>query len=194
MIGKMFGEYGAKFASLKTLYGWLYGQPGKKLLFMGQEFAQFIEWDYRKELDWFLLAYGAHAGMREWVRALNGLYREHGALYARDDGWDGFQWLNVDDVKNNVFAFMRSDGRERVVCVYNFSADDFSEYCVALPEKGRLTLLLSSGERRFCGEEEGASPVPKKSVRTRNKGLNGLPCSGALVLPKNAALFYGYFV
>ena len=202
MIGKMFGDYDAKFASLKTLYGWLYGHPGKKLVFMGAEFAQFIEWDYKKELDWFLLGYASHAGMRAWVRALNNLYREHSALYAKDGGWDGFQWLNVDDRKNSVIAFMRSDGNERVVCVYNFSASGFVDYDVALPGPGRLRLLLSSADPAFGGPAEDESDSSStgdsraKGGRTlclaKEDGLNGLPCSATLSLPKSSVLFYDY--
>jgi len=144
LINKMHGDYDAKFAALKTLYAWQYGHPGKKLLFMGSEFAQFIEWDYKKELDWFLLEYDSHAGVQAWVKKLNRLYRENSALYAMDDGWEGFSWLTVDDRKNSVFAFMRSNGDEHVICVYNFSVQDFPGYEIALPEDGRLKLLLSS--------------------------------------------------
>jgi len=192
MIDKMFGDYDTKFAALKTLYGWLYGHPGKKLLFMGAEFAQFIEWDYKKELDWFLLKYSSHAGVQAWVRALNGLYREHSALYAGDGGWDGFKWLCVEDRKNSVFAFMRTDGEERVVCVYNFSEEAFTEYELALPEPGRLKLLLSSDSKRFGGRKDKYQPLPKKGLKTQNKELNGMPYSAVLSLPKNSALFYGF--
>jgi len=156
MIGKMFGDYDTKFASLKTLYGWLFGHPGKKLLFMGSEFAQFIEWDFQKELDWFLLEYNSHAGMQAWVRALNRLYRKSSALYARDGDWDGFQWLTVDDRRNSVFAFMRSDGDSHMVCVYNFSGSDFAAYDVALPCPGRLLLALSSVDPLY-----GFAPAPE---------------------------------
>jgi 1,4-alpha-glucan branching enzyme len=197
MIDKMFGDYEAKFAALKTLYGWLYGHPGKKLMFMGQEFAQFIEWDYKKELDWFLLEYGSHAGVQNWVRALNRLYRRSPALHASDGGWDGFKWLSVEDRKNNVFSFMRSDGDSHVVCVYNFSAADFVEYDVALPQPGRLRLLLSSddpifGDDRQKQEEGGQSILPKKSVTAQKKELNDMPYSVTLALPKTSALFYGF--
>jgi len=214
MIGKMFGDYTEKFASLKTLYGWLYGHPGKKLLFMGSEFAQFIEWDYKKELDWFLLEYGSHAGMQAWVRALNGLYRGHSALFAGDGGWEGFQWLNVEDRRNSVFAFMRMDGDAKIVCVYNFSSGDFADYEIALPGSGTLKLMLSSddpayggqpainGEEPDCGggqntgafqDNPGAQTVvPKKTAAARQRPLNGLPYSAVLALPGTSALFYAY--
>ena len=195
MIGKMFGDYEAKFDALKTLYAWLYGHPGKKLLFMGSEFAQFIEWDYKKELDWFLLEYRSHAGIQAWVRALNRFYREHSALYARDCGWDGFQWLNVEDSRNSVFAFMRTDGASHVVCVYNFSVGGLAAYDVALPHPGKLKLLLSSADPAYGADEANSPPLsPVKTAPARKKELNGLPYSAAIALPKTSALFYEYIV
>ena len=192
MIEKMFGDYDTKFAELRTLYGWLFGHPGKKLLFMGSEFAQFIEWDYKKELDWFLLKYGSHKGMQAWVRALNGLYREHAALYAKDDSWDGFKWLGVDDRKNSVYAFMRSDGENHMICVYNFSEEGFIEYELALPEPGRLKLLLSSDARKFGGRKDLSQPLARKGLRAKAQELNGMPYSVVIALPKSSALFYDF--
>ncbi|MDR2036209.1 MAG: 1,4-alpha-glucan branching protein GlgB [Coriobacteriales bacterium] len=181
MIGKMFGEYEDKFSALKALYGWLFGHPGKKLMFMGSEFAQFIEWDYKKELDWFLLEYDAHANMLQWVRSLNKLYRGHSALYANDRSWDGFTWLNVSDSKNSVFAFMRAHGTSRMVCVYNFSSQDFAKYDIALPEPGKLKLVLSSSDAKT-----------KKTALAKAQEHNGLPNCATLALPKMSALFYDY--
>ncbi|MDR1496569.1 MAG: 1,4-alpha-glucan branching protein GlgB [Clostridiales Family XIII bacterium] len=108
LIGKMAGDYDGKFASLRVLFGWLFGHPGKKLMFMGDEFAQFIEWDYKKELDWLLLGYDKHRGVKEWVTALNAAYARRKALHAADGGWEGFTWLNVEDRENSVFAFLRT--------------------------------------------------------------------------------------
>jgi len=185
MIDKMFGDYDAKFAALRALYGWLFGHPGKKLMFMGCEFAQFIEWDYQKELDWFLMKYPSHAGMQAWVRALNELYCGHEALYARDDSWDGFQWLSVDDRKNSVFAFMRSGGGSKLICIYNFSEEGFPEYELALPEPGRLKLLLSSDSKKFGGRKDPSRPLAKKGLK--------VPQNPAVIsLPGTTALFYEY--
>ena len=192
MIDKMFGDYDMKFSELRTLYGWLFGHPGKKLMFMGSEFAQFIEWDYKKELDWFLLKYGSHKGMQNWVRALNGLYREHPALFAKDDSWDGFKWLSVEDRRNSVFAFMRTDGEQSLVCVYNFSEEGFTEYDLALPGPGRLKLLLSSDAKKFGGRKDRTQPLARKGLRATERELNGLPCSAVIALPKSSALFYDF--
>ncbi|MDR3225498.1 MAG: 1,4-alpha-glucan branching protein GlgB [Clostridiales Family XIII bacterium] len=117
LIGKMAGDYDDKFASLRTLFGWLFAHPGKKLMFMGDEFAQFIEWNYKQELDWPLLTYDKHRDMKSWVAALNGVYQKRPALHAADEGWNGFTWLNVEDRKNSVFAFIRGFGEEAVATV-----------------------------------------------------------------------------
>jgi 1,4-alpha-glucan branching enzyme len=188
MVGKMHGDYEQKFAALKLLYGWLYGHPGKKLLFMGGEFAQFIEWDYEKQLDWFLLEYGSHHGVQAWVRALNRMYLSFSALYGKDDSWEGFQWLNVMDRKNSVFAFRRSDGENHVVCVYNFTPAAHDAYEVALPFAGALSLLLSSADPAYGGD---GSKV-KKRVQAKANPLNGQPYAAALSLPPLSALFYAY--
>ena len=182
LINKMYGDYDSKFSALKALYGWLYGHPGKKLLFMGSEFAQFIEWDYQKELDWFLLEYDSHRAVQDWIGELNGFYRSQKALHAVDDKWDGFKWLAVDDRKNSVFAFLRQGGGDYVVCIYNFSVEDFKRYDVALPGPGKLRLLLSSEKVKGL----------KKAAAIRREELNGLPCSATFSLPKTSALFYSY--
>ncbi|MDR0875737.1 MAG: 1,4-alpha-glucan branching protein GlgB [Clostridiales Family XIII bacterium] len=196
MIGKMHGDYDQKFAALKLLYGWLYGHPGKKLLFMGDEFAQFIEWDYEKQLDWFLLEYESHQGVQAWVRALNRLYVGHPALYSKDDSWEGFQWLNVCDKENSVFAFRRTDGDRHIVCVYNFTPAAHATYDVALPAAGTLTLLLSSNEADYGGTGESGKTggKVKKRVQAKAAPLNGQPCSAALALPPLTALFYEYAI
>ncbi|MDR1816373.1 MAG: 1,4-alpha-glucan branching protein GlgB [Clostridiales Family XIII bacterium] len=180
MIGKMYGEYGEKFAELRLLYAFLYGHPGKKLMFMGDEFGQFIEWNYERPLDWGLLDYPAHAGLRQWVAQLNKLYVREPALWACDDSWDGFQWLNVEDRTNSVLAFLRSGGGSRLVCVYNFTPEAHEKYEVALPEGGKLRLVFMT---------DGQA---KKSAKAVKKACNGLPYAASLTLPPMSALFYKY--
>ncbi|GHU65895.1 1,4-alpha-glucan branching enzyme GlgB [Clostridia bacterium] len=202
MIGKMHGDYAQKFAALKLLYGWLYGHPGKKLLFMGSEFAQFIEWDYEKQLDWFLLGYGTHHGVQAWVRALNRMYASFSALYGKDDSWDGFRWLNVLDKQNSVFAFQRSDEENHIVCVYNFTPATHETYEVALPAAGTLSLLLCSTDPAYGASDGGAGDGGAKNVRVKAKKqatakaapLNGQPYAAALTLPPLSALFYTYIL
>ena len=107
MVNKMWGDYDTKFASLRALYGYQFAHPGKKLMFMGGEFAQFIEWNYKQQLDWMLLDFPKHRGMFDYVRDLNHIYASTPALYRIDDSWDGFTWLNVDDSARSSVAFMR---------------------------------------------------------------------------------------
>jgi 1,4-alpha-glucan branching enzyme len=155
MIEKMFGDYNQKFASLKTLYAWTFAHPGKKLLFMGDEFAQFGEWNYKQELDWMLLGYEAHRDMRNFVRELNACYKSHPALYENDENFDGFSWLIVDDKERNVFAFMRtslrhdsgeekSSRQEQIICVFNFSPAAYVGYRLPISESGKLNLVLDT--------------------------------------------------
>jgi 1,4-alpha-glucan branching enzyme len=199
LIGKMAGDYDGKFASLKTLFGWLFAHPGKKLMFMGDEFAQFIEWDYKKELDWLLLDYDKHRGVREWVTALNAVYVKRKALHAADDGWEGFTWLNVEDRENSVFAFLRTydpgvGGKpEGVLCVFNFTPVAHDVYDVALPGEGTLALLLNSDDARFGGPYEGkGTATPKKRVRSKREELNGFAHAATLSLPPLCALYYTF--
>ncbi len=188
MVDKMFGDYWQKFASLRTLYAYMFAHPGKKLMFMGDEFAQFIEWDYKKQLDWFLLEYDSHSGMQRYVKALNELYKEHSALYALDDEWEGFTWLNVSDRDNSVFAFMRNDGEKHTICVTNFTPMVRERYRVAMPAQGTVYLLLNSDETQFGG----SGVLPASRIETQPHPLNGLPCSFELTVPPLGAVYFDF--
>ncbi len=189
MLNKMFGEYEEKFSTLRALYGYQFAHPGKKLMFMGSEFGQFIEWNYKQSLDWLLLEYPIHDGLRAWVRELNRLYRRTPALYAIDKSWDGFHWLNVDDRDHSSIAFLRTDGqRSSLVCVCNFTHRNWDSFTVGLPGPGHIQLLLSSDEARFGGAENPracsgtAEPVP----------FRDLGWSIRMPLPAMSVLFYRY--
>jgi 1,4-alpha-glucan branching enzyme len=199
LIGKMAGDYDEKFASLRTLFGWLFAHPGKKLMFMGDEFAQFIEWDYKKELDWLLLGYDKHRGAKNWVAALNAAYVKRKALHAADGGWEGFVWLNVEDRENSVFSFLRTYDpgggakASEVVCVFNFTPVAHEAYDIALPAEGTLTLLLDSNDARFGGPYEGEGTASaKKRVASKREELNGFSHAATLSLPPLCALYYAF--
>ena len=122
----MFGDYWQKFASLRAFYGYIFAHPGKKHLFMGDEFAQFIEWNFAKELDWFLLDMISHRTMQNYMKKLNAFYQKHRAFYDIEDSWNGFDWITVDDKDNSVIAFMRIStpwrGKvQKIVSVTNFT-------------------------------------------------------------------------
>ncbi len=184
MIDKMWGEYDNKFASLRTLYAYQYAHPGKKLNFMGSEFAQFIEWDYNKQLDWFLLAYPRHSEMQQFVKTLNHFYRTHPAMYAKDCSWEGFEWLNVNDRERSSIAFMRMGGGERIVCAFNFTPNRW-ELQVSLPAQGSLELLLSSDEKRFGGSGSALERVESTGLPF-GEGFN----SAFIELPPLSAVYY----
>lgn len=187
MLDKMPGSYEQKFANLRALFGYQFGHPGKKHNFMGGEFGQFIEWAYKKPLDWLLLDYPAHRGLQRWYAALGALYARYPALWEIDDGWDGFTWLNADDADRSAIAFMRRPRRKgkRIVCVYNFSGAAWEDFIIGLPGKGRLVPLLSSDESRFGGWGSQA-----QQVRTHRRDFREFHHCAALYLPPLSAQFY----
>lgn len=128
LIGRMPGSYEQKFEQLRLLLSYQYAHPGKKLNFMGSEFAQFIEWDLKRPLDWFLLDYPPHKAMQDFSRALNHIYTELPALHREDTAWEGFRWIKTDDRNNSVIAFMRKNGKNMVLAVFNFSPREHSSY------------------------------------------------------------------
>ena len=189
MVNKMFGDYEQKFATLKALMGFQFGRPGKKLTFMGSEFGQFIEWDFKKQLDWFLLEYPIHDGMRAYSAELNGLYRSHPALWKVDDGWAGFGWANVDDRDESAIAFMRyADAAPAMLVCCNFTPNELVGFTVGLPCAGELRLILNSDEERFGGT--GAKV--KQTAKAQGKPFADQPKSAGLVLPPLSALFYEF--
>ena len=189
LLDKMPGSYEQKFANLRALFGYQFGHPGKKHNFMGSEFGQFIEWAFRRPLDWFLLDYPAHAAMQRWYAALGAIYRQQKALWQIDDGWDGFLWLNADDADRSAIAFLRRgrEGVPPVVCVYNFTPKPWHDYYVGLPGPGRLRPLLSSDESRF-----GGSGSPFEPVQSRPEDFREFPHVASLCLPPLSAQFYLY--
>ena len=188
LLGKMYGAYDEKFASLRLLLGFMYAHPGKKLLFMGGEFGQFIEWDYRKELDWFLLGYERHGQMRRYVQALNEFYTRTPALYAIDDGWEGFAWLNVNNAKQSAVSFLRRGARPEEVCVcaFNFTPVPVERFVIGLPSGGALRDVFSSDDARFGGSGRGAARV----IQAVHKGFEGHPYRAAIDLPPLAAVYF----
>jgi 1,4-alpha-glucan branching enzyme len=188
MIGKMFGDYWQKFASLRALYGFMYAHPGKKLMFMGDEFAQFIEWDFAKQLDWFLLDYDSHRGMQTFVKRLNDVYKKQPALFEIDDGWDGFTWLNVDDSIISAYAFMRNGPNNHIVCVVNFTPLVRENYMVALPCAGTLKLVLNSDSKAFGGSGAGAH----RAIAAERVSVNGMPCGASVQMPPLSVLYYEF--
>ena len=156
LLTKMAGDDWAKFANLRALYGLMWGHPGKKLLFMGQEFAQRREWSEARALDWHLRSGAAHEGVRNLVRDLNRLYRETPALHARDCEIDGFEWLIVDDAENSVFAWVRrAPGAAPVVVIANLTPVARAPYRVPLPDPGPWREVFNSDAAAYWGTNLG---------------------------------------
>ena len=188
MLDKMSGSYDEKFSNLRALYGFQFAHPGKKLTFMGSDFGQFIEWDFRKEPDWFLLDYPRHAELQRWVKTLNHFYRAHPAFWKIDDGWDGFRWLNVDDADRSSVAFLRTDGAgDTVVCACNFTPKVW-ELQIGLPGNGALTRLLSSDEFRFGGT---GLALPE-TLRSTDAPFLDFKNSAMLTLPPLSCSYYRF--
>ncbi len=156
LIAKMSGDEWQKFANLRAYYAMMWGYPGKKLLFMGQEFAQAREWSEERALDWDLLDDPAHAGIQALVRDLNGVYREKPALHARDCEAEGFAWLVVDDARNSVFAWLRkAPGQRPVAVICNMTPSFHADYCVPLPHDGTWREVLNSDAEVYGGSGKG---------------------------------------
>ena len=152
MIGKMPGSYDEKFNGLRAFYAYMMAHPGKKLLFMGQEFAQFKEWDYEDELDWQLLGYDRHKQMQDFVRKLNKLYLSSSELWEIDYSWEGFSWISNDDNEQSVIAFRRIDSNgDEIITVCNFVPVTRENYCIGVPSSGSWRVILDTDAKEFGG-------------------------------------------
>lgn len=152
LLNKQPGYYEDKFSGAKAFLGYMMTHPGKKLLFMGQEFGQFIEWRFAEGLDWLLLDYDQHRKLQSFVRDLNHFYLENKALWQVDYSWDGFQWIDADDKDSSVLSYRRidKDGNE-VITVINFTPVDRPNYCLGVPKAGQYSLVLNSDETKYGG-------------------------------------------
>ena len=151
MINKMPGYPDDKFANLKAGYAFMMGHPGKKLLFMGQEFAQYQEWSEARELDWYLLSEEKHQQMQGWVKELLHIYKKHPCLYSLDRSYDGFQWINPDDADRSIFSFVRYDEKKKksLLFVMNFTPMAREDYRVGVPRRKQYKLILNSHDEKF---------------------------------------------
>ena len=188
LIGKMPGNYDDKFNNLRVLYAYQMAHPGKKLNFMGSEFAQFIEWNFKQGLDWLLLGYEKHRKMQQFVKTLNRFYLENRELWEVDTGWDGYKWIEPDDRDRSVIAFRRKDrkGRELVV-VCNFCPVLRENYRLGLPKQGWYVPVLNTDDEAFGGY--GFAP---ETVRTEKKPSHGQMQSGLFRVPPMSVCFYRY--
>ena len=181
MINKMPGLEGDKFKNLKAGYAFMMGHPGKKLLFMGQDFAQYQEWSEERELDWYLLDNPNHKGVNDFMKELLHIYKKYPAMYEQDTTWNGFEWINANDSYRNIFSFVRKakNGKDSLLFVINFSPMVYNDYRVGVPKAGKLTLLLNSEDKKFGGTETRK----KKTYEAEHSECDGKEYSIAYPLP-----------
>ena len=186
LISKMPPPYENQFGGLRALYGYMVAHPGKKMLFMGGEFAQFSEWAYQRGLDWMLLDYPAHRQMQAYVKALNHFYLATPQLWEQDTDWRGFEWISHEDNRNNIIAFRRvaKDGSD-IVVVVNFSPEEQQEYRIGVPITGTYEEIFTSDKTEF-----GGSGMANGKLKTENKPMHGQEQSIVLKIPRFGVLFF----
>ncbi|KYK73920.1 1,4-alpha-glucan branching protein GlgB [Aggregatibacter actinomycetemcomitans] len=193
LIGKMPGDAWQKFANLRAYYGYMWGHPGKKLLFMGNEFAQGREWNYRESLDWFLLDEGIggqwHIGVQQLVKDLNKIYRENAPLFELDSDPQGFDWLVADDAQNSVFAFeRRSRDGERIIVISNFTPVPRHDYRLGVNVAGEYHEILNTDSGYYAGSNVGnLGAVHSEDIASHNRA-NSISMS----IPPLATIYLKY--
>ena len=188
IVGRMSGDEWQTFANVRLLYGYMFGHPGKKLLFMGDEFGQIAEWDFEHSLDWHLTSLPLHAGLQRWVRDLNHRYRSDARLHAQDTSADGFAWVDRSDVGSTVISFLRRGGRDDdpLLFVCNFTPVERTGYRIGVPHGGTWTELLNSDAEYYGGHGLGNHG----SVDTDAAPLHGCAQSINLTLPPLSVLVF----
>ena len=181
MLNKMPGLEGDKFKNLMAGYAFMMGHSGKKLLFMGQEFAQVQEWSEARELDWYLLEDPNHKKVQDWVKALLHLYTSNPCMYEQDTTWAGFEWINADDRDRSIFSFVRKskDGKNNLLFVINFTPVAREDYRVGVPKNKTYKLVLNSEDPKFNGTDKNR----KESYKAVKKECDGRDYSIAYPLP-----------
>ncbi|MDD4851540.1 MAG: 1,4-alpha-glucan branching protein GlgB, partial [Gemmiger sp.] len=186
LINKMPGDYEAKFANLRTFYGYMMAHPGKKLLFMGQEFGQFTEWDEKKQLDWMLLGYEKHHQLQCYVQDLNHFYTANPPLWQIDYSWEGFQWIIPDDSQQSVIAFLRRDANNKMLLVIcNFNPVQRENYQMGVPVTGVYKELLTSDDAKY-----GGTNVHNGAVHSEAGPMHGFDQHISVTLPPLSTVYF----
>ena len=190
LLNKMWGDYDRKFAETRAFLAYMMAHPGKKLLFMGQEFAQFDEWNYQKTLDWFLLDYPKHKEHQNFTKSLNKFYLENKELWEIDYSWEGFKWISHEDNKRAVIAFRRiAENGEEIIVVCNFTPVKREKYPIGVPESGSYRTVFCTDWECFGGE----TPEKVPSCRSRKKSVTGYENSIVLNIPPTSVTYLKKF-
>lgn len=186
LLNKMPGEYDAKFDGMRLFLSYMMAHPGKKLLFMGQEFGQFKEWAYEEGLDWLLLEYEKHKKLQNFTRELNKFYKQHSELWEIDYSWEGFSWISSDDNANSTIAFRRINktGKE-IIGIFNFTPNSHTEYRIGVPEAGTYKVIFDNNLKKYGGTKARLSGTYK----TAKKPMHGFDQSIGLKLGGLNAIF-----
>lgn len=186
LIDKMPGSYDEKFAGVRAFLGYMMAHPGKNLMFMGQEFGQFIEWNYEKGLDWLLLDYPKHRALQNYFKKINEFYKANPAFWQIDYSWEGFSWISSDDKDNSVIAFRRIDEKgKEIIVVCNFTNVERCDYRIGIPKKGAYKIAFNSDDVDFGGEGKGN----KGKLKTESINMHGFEQSISLDLPPMSAIY-----
>ena len=187
LLDKMPGDYWQKFANLRAFYGYMMGHPGKKLLFMGSEFGQFIEWQYGDSLDWHLLEYDMHKKMHDYVKALNHFYRENPALWQVDHDWNGFAWIDCQDFQQSVIVFQRKARKadEFLIVVCNFTPNVHYDYRIGVPAADTYYEAFNSDDPGYGGSGQNN----RRELVVEDRAWHNQSHSLRLTLPPLATIF-----
>jgi alpha-1,4-glucan:alpha-1,4-glucan 6-glycosyltransferase len=188
LLDKMPGEYGEKFANLRLLYAYMMSHPGKKLIFMGGEFGQFIEWRFYSGLDWNLLSFDMHRKLQDYVKYLNHIYISEKGLWEKDTGWDGFQWINPNDSDRSIISYIRHGEKEEddVIVVCNFTPVVWEDYIIGVPEKGEYREILNSDDKKFGG----LGNINENPVMAEETNWQSYPYSLKIKVPPLSVVYF----
>ena len=190
LLNRMPGDISAQFANMRVFLSYMFAHPGKKLMFMGAELGEFIEWRFYEPLEWFLLDYPNHLGLQHFIAQLNRFYRQHPALYQVEDSWEGFSWLNVEDADHSVISLLRrsAEGEEILVCVFNFTPVAWEAYRLGVPLPGHYRQVFSTNDAAYAGTAAFANGELASTAHAWNQQ----PHSIEVKLPPLSGLYFSY--
>jgi 1,4-alpha-glucan branching enzyme len=189
MLDKMPGDWWQKFANLRLAYAFMYAHPGKKLLFMGSEFGQFIEWNAKQSLDWHLTSWEPHQKMQSMMKTLGNLYKKEASLWEVDHHPDGFEWIWCDDAENSIVSFVRKSAKgELILCAFNFTPVPREYYRIGAPAQGEWEEIFNSDSSLWGGSNLGNDG----GRHTEDIGWQNRPCSFCITLPPLGGVYFKF--